>query len=320
MLRKLKKTGGYDACISFLFSANAANVLSGHGCRTIISTRNNMSASSWGSVINKHIIDLAIRMLYNHADCNVAISKGVEEDLAIRYGIRRNRLLTIYNGYDIPGIQQKALEGTVERNSDEFVISTCGRLEFQKGQWHLIRCIYFLKEKYPNIRLDILGRGSYYEYFEEMIEKGNLRQNVRLLGFQENPFRWIGESDIFVFPSQHEGFGNALVEAMACKVPCIATDFRSGAREILAPDTELSRVCKDKVEWAKYGVITPVCSDRKLWFEPLEKEEQCLKEAIEAFILDRTLCDKYSELSQERAKMFSVETIVKEWAELICQR
>ena len=57
--------------------------------------------------------------------------------------------------------------------------------------------------------------------------------------------------EIFILNSRYEGMSNALLEAMACEIPIISTDCKAGTREILAPDTDLTKNTKE-IEKAKY--------------------------------------------------------------------
>ena len=94
-----------------------------------------------------------------------------------------------------------------------------GRLTRPKGQWHLIRALSYVKKEIEDVKLLILGQGELKGYLKELVDKLDLRNNVEFLGYQRNPFKYIASSDLFVFSSLYEGFGNVLVEAMACGVP-----------------------------------------------------------------------------------------------------
>ena len=79
----------------------------------------------------------------------------------------------------------------------------------------------------------ILGEGEQRSELEELINSLDLKNNVKLLGFVDNPYAWMSHAAVFVLSSINEGFGNVIVEAMACGTPIVSTDCPSGPSEIL---------------------------------------------------------------------------------------
>ena len=237
-LIKLKKTGNYDVCLSFMESANIVNILTGGKCDIIISIRGYISSRK--SFQYKWIANPMMRLLYNYADQIIAISEGVKDDLIRRYTVNPGLIRTVYNIYDTNFLQKESQEENFffRREEGRFYFLTSGRNVQVKGQWHLIRAFSEVAKKNAQARLVILGTGELEDYYVNLIEGYHIQDRVYLLGFLNCPFRIAGQCDVFVFPSLHEGFGNALIENMACGLPVIASDFRSGAREVLAPDTD----------------------------------------------------------------------------------
>ncbi|UIY28919.1 glycosyltransferase [Neorhizobium galegae] len=82
-------------------------------------------------------------------------------------------------------------------------------------------------------RLTIVGEGDERGNLEALIEALNLSQDVSLPGHNPDPLSILSQASLFVSSSSHEGLGNALIEAMACGVPVVATDAPYGPREIL---------------------------------------------------------------------------------------
>lgn len=87
-LRQLKKRGNYQACVSFLDSANVANILSGKRfCRIILSVHSSLKQSAKLPQY-KYIVNPLVRLLYNYADRIVAVSEGVRKELVNYLGLR----------------------------------------------------------------------------------------------------------------------------------------------------------------------------------------------------------------------------------------
>jgi glycosyltransferase involved in cell wall biosynthesis len=95
-----------------------------------------------------------------------------------------------------------------------------------------------------SVRLIILGEGELREELGDIINRLSLNKDVDLHGFVDNPFSFMRHSDLFILSSAWEGLPGALIQAMACGVPVVATDCRSGPAEIL--------------ENGKWGRLVPV--------------------------------------------------------------
>lgn len=317
-LNKLKRTGNYDACISFMDNSNIANILTGSKfCKVIISERTTLSQIKCKEY--KYKIRPLAKMLYKKADKIVAVSRGVADDLNINFNVPINKLITIYNGYDINYIYDKSNEQLdLKFDSSFFIFLNIGRLDESKGQWHLIRAFAAVQEMHPESRLIICGQGPYIDLLQKIVNDYNLQEKVFFLGFVKNPYAISRASDAFVFPSMYEGMPNAMIENMVCGLPIIASDFRSGAREILAPNTDYKYQVKDNIEMAEYGIILPVCSGRKrLDSKELEKEEELLSEAMIKIIESKELRTHYKEQSLKRAQDFLIDKKVVQWLELM---
>ncbi len=249
----------------------------------------------------------------------------------LRDTLNPEKIITIYNPLDLTEINSKVREPLehCEKIFNYPVIITSGRLTKQKAQWYLLRIFKELKRSYPELKLVILGDGELKNYLVTLSKELELKTfvgdknttsdtfDVYFLGFQKNPFKFIARSKLFVFPSLWEGFGNVLVEAMACGVPVVSSDCRSGPREILAPDTDFEYQT-EKPEFAKYGVLMPVF---KLKFkkanEPLDEIEKMWVEVISEFLQKENLRQEYAHKAKERATDFDIEKIIEEYRKVL---
>lgn len=320
-LRRLKRSGEYSAVFSFMDSANVANILTGKkNCRVIASVHCALTRNSTNPNYRLIVFPL-VRLLYKYADRVIAVSEGVKKDLEDNLGYREENLVTIYNGFDIDSIIKDSLEPVSQDDAKLLdsrpVLATMGRLCRQKAYGHLIRAMKLVVEEYPECRLLIMGEGPDEQYLKELTEVFGLNDNVVFTGFLSNPFRILRNSDIYVMSSIYEGLPSALIEACALGVPCVSTDFHSGAREILAPGLDIDDLCKDRYIEAEYGILTPVCDDCEYdALHPITAEEKMLAEAIIHLLKDEALRKRYSESGAECAGRFDADTMAEKWMAL----
>lgn len=311
-LKKLKEERNFDYSISFLVVADMVNVFSRSSKKekTIISIRNNESVEYKDNWFRRTQVKIALKL----SDYIVAISREVEEDLKLNFNVPSKKLSTIYNPCVINMKNEKIDESIFVENK---TVITLGGLKYQKGQWHLIRAFSKVVESIPDARLLIFGKGDYKEYLESIISNYNLTNNIKLCGYVMNPHDYVVHSDVFVFSSIFEGLGNAMMETLKCSIPVISTDYSCGAREILAPNSDFMKKVEDKIDYAQYGILVPVCDGTKYTNEKLTFEEELLADAIIEVLTNKKLRDKYSEMAKIRASNFEIENIVSQWYDLL---
>jgi len=317
-LRAIKRQYAIPICVSFLPIPNLLNIVSGNSGKTIVSIRNYISKRNL--LLKDRFYNSFFRLLHNRADLIVAVSMGVKEDLTNTYGISRNKIVVIYNPYDIEQIKRsgdETLVGSFQGTFNKPVIITVGSLTGQKGHHHLIRAFKKVKEHHRDAKLMILGKGDLEDRLRRLALDCDLEDDVLFPGFQDNPFMFIQRSSLFILPSLYEGFPNALVEAMVCGTPVIAADCRSGPREILAPETDSNKETKS-IEFAPYGVLVPVCDGiERNATDPLTPEEEMMAESMITLLNDQELRENYARMARERADDFGLEKIIYMWEEIL---
>lgn len=309
---KLKKDLGITHCISFLNQPDLLNVLTVGRGKAIVSVRNNMSS------LNKNAFTKAKdTFIFRRADRIVALSQGAKEDLERFYGIDGSKIDVIYNACDVETIQERSREAVEPELAELFLegktVITAGRLTRQKGQWHMIRAFRRVAEEVPESRLLILGQGEKEDYLKQLTRDCSLSGRVHFLGYQKNPYAFLTKGDIFVFSSLFEGFGNILLEAMACGLPIVSTDCVVGPRELLEPGTGYDALTKE-IFHAENGILVPVCDGTEYTAEaPLTREENCLAEALIGLLRDPEKREAYRDRSQIRIRDFSADEITAQW-------
>lgn len=112
-------------------------------------------------------------------------------------------------------------------------IASFGRLSRQKDHWLLIRAFARIASEYPQVRLQIFGQGEERAELERLIAQLGLCGSVRLMGSTDNVLERMLQADIFVLSSAYEGLPNALMEAMAVGLPCVATRCPTGPGDLI---------------------------------------------------------------------------------------
>jgi glycosyltransferase involved in cell wall biosynthesis len=228
------------AILSALTHMNLATIvaarLSGVGARVVVSERNQISAKAqaaqgpWQRALYR-----AVPLVYRAADRVVAVSNGVADDLTQFGRLPGGKVRVIHNPVFDPDIERLARaaprHGWFEEGGPPIVVAV-GRLHRQKGFDTLLRAFAIARAQ-VDCRLVILGEGSERALLMQQAEQSGLGYDIDMPGFCENPFALMARAGAFVLSSRWEGFPNALVEAMACGAPVIATDCPSGPREIL---------------------------------------------------------------------------------------
>lgn len=170
------------------------------------------------------------------------------------------------------------------------VISTVGRLVPQKDHPTLIRAFAQVLQRFPELELIIYGEGEDRKKIQYLIRSLGLEGKVRLLGRTKEVQSALLNSDLFVFPSRHEGFPNALSEALALGIPTIASNCLGNT---------------DLVQHGDNGLLFPV------------GDVDALVHEITRLIQDRDLRKKLSHSAKESVKSYDEKTVMALWDELI---
>lgn len=178
----------------------------------------------------------AYRVLYRQADAIVCQSDAMVRDMAA-LGVPREKLTRIYNPVAVERVKALASEPdpdpAIGDGNGEPRLVSLGRLSHQKGFDVLLDALVAVRARRPGTTLRIFGDGDQRPALEAAIQRLGLAGAVQLPGFRDNPYSAIAAADLFVSSSRYEGFSNAIVEALACGIPVVATDCPSANREVL---------------------------------------------------------------------------------------
>lgn len=184
--------------------------------------------------IKLECIRLAMKLLLPSADHIVAVSEGVALDLKQDLLLSRTDTIVIHNPIVAPDFEVRMHRPQTWPWMDHHLptIIFVGRLSAEK-RLHLLLDSFQSLITHTPARLLIVGTGPMRQEIERRIQRDGMESCCKLMGFIDNPLPLISAADVLVLCSDYEGFGNVLVEAMACGTQVISTECPSGPAEIL---------------------------------------------------------------------------------------
>jgi N-acetylgalactosamine-N,N'-diacetylbacillosaminyl-diphospho-undecaprenol 4-alpha-N-acetylgalactosaminyltransferase len=289
-LKRISKKENIKFVLSVLNRANYVNIITKLlGCKhkCLISERNTPSYVYSSYTLTDIINRFLIRKLYPNSDKIIAISEGVKTDLITNFNIPEKLIDVIYNPIDIDAIKKQSEEKIEHRwLNDESLktIISVGRLEKQKNHTLLIRSFQEVRSRLPDTRLIILGEGNERKNLHQLLSDLKLESYVELPGVFDNPFAYLSKANVFVLSSDFEGFGNVIIEAMACNCPVISTDCPSGPNEIISNNEN--------------GILVPVGDRDKL------------SNAIISLLRNKPYRELLANNAQKRVRDFNLDNIM----------
>lgn len=169
-----------------------------------------------------------------------------------------------HNIIDTEAVIRKGKEPVTEVIFPEksIILGSVGRLTHQKGYLRLISVLGNLKSEGYGFQFYLLGKGEQEQSIREAIRKNNLENEVHLLGFRENPYKFITKFDLFIGSSYYEGFSLVICEAAILGIPAIAT-FVSGLDEITNTRNQYSYTVENS-EQGLYTGLRKLLDDRSI--------------------------------------------------------
>ncbi|MCR4319051.1 MAG: glycosyltransferase family 4 protein [Candidatus Brocadiaceae bacterium] len=168
-----------------------------------------------------------------------AVSNRVKKEIVSNYGVPEADIEVIYNGVDTETFhpQNKERYGNEIRKifnikSDEKVILFLGTGFERKGLTLLMHACAIIKDSHPDTKLLVVGKDNNVQKHVRLSRELGISNRVIFTGPQSDVKRFYAASDIFVFPTLYEPFGNVCLEAMASGLPVI-TSRLNGASEIM---------------------------------------------------------------------------------------
>lgn len=232
-------------------------------------------------------------------DILVTICNDLKEKTGILYPFLKNKLVRIYNPFDIERIKKLAMtfEGIesekIKYLKESYIVAVARLDNYSKDFYTLLRG--FKKAKVSGIKekLFILGEGEEKEQILKWIEELDLQDEVILMGGQRNPYVWMKNSQLFVHSSRFEGLPTVLIESMICETVVVSSDCPTGPKEILKN--------------GEYGKLYPVGDFNKLG------------EILIEMLKEKKKIDEFKEKLELRIQDFSKENSIRSIEKILRQ-
>ena len=231
---------------------------------------------------------------YRSFDRIVFVAKTVRESFERVAGESFPNGVVLYNTIDSDMILTKALEKLPDHvfSDDEFKIVSVGRIIDAKGFDRLAHVQKALKAEGYHTHVYILGTGKDRERLEAYAAENGISDSFSFLGFQENPYPYVANADLFVCSSRREGFSTAVTEALVLGVPVVSTNC-SGACELFGDNDE-------------YGIV-------------VDQDEEALLAGIKRLLDEPELLAHYRGQAVIRGKTFLAENTVRAVEEMLTE-
>lgn len=223
----------------------------------------------------------------------IALTREMKEDY-IQYGFKEEKIFVINNMVDLDYIDQK-IKKSCEKcdwfDGNQFkVIIANARMVPEKRYDILIKAFEIICNSHSEVRLIIIGDGPLRKQIEKMVPV-EIIERVRFLGFQNNPYYYMSHANVFVLTSDYEGFPNVLIEALACGLPAVTTDCKTGPKEIIENGVDGWVVGRGNAEAIAMRI------------------EQLLNDPIEL--------DKLSRNARKKAQFYRTDFVAKQYIQLL---
>lgn len=185
-------------------------------------------------VLNK----IKLTIIYAKAEMIVFVSKYLQKYFKNLAYIQPRKSKCIYNGIPLPrnqNIDAYKAKSILGFSVNDRLVTAIGNLRPVKGYDILLKAAKIVVSKHPDVKFVVAGRATddfYLSFLLRICQNLKLEKSFFFIGYQENTDIIYKASDLFVLPSLSEGFSLSTIEAMAHKLPIIATKS-GGPEEIL---------------------------------------------------------------------------------------
>ncbi|MBZ5523673.1 MAG: glycosyltransferase [Acidobacteriia bacterium] len=271
------------------------------GCPVLVSSRRDLG------ILRSTKHRMAYKLFRRLYDKVLTVSPQVRDFCIQTDGLDPQRVQTLFNGLEMSPIDaapsREMMRWKHAMRDDLPIIATVANIRRVKGIDVLVRAASLVCSRYPQALFLVIGEPSEQDYCRELenaVHSLGLAGNFRFMGSREDIFSLLRMSDVFCLPSRSEGFSNALLEAMACRLPSVATDV-GGNREAVE-DGQTGFIVASE-DWQEMGRrILVLLDDRELATTMGRRAEAVVRQKFTAEAMMKDLIEIYNGLLQAKGR------------------
>jgi len=237
----------------------------------------------------------------NNVDALIAISEGVKEVL-MKGGIREEVIEVIPSGIDFSPYEEASSSDYLRREFSfapgDYLVGIVAHLAEHKGHKYLIQATKLLKEHTNKIKIIIVGGGPLKYELDEQAKDLKVKDIVYFLGFREDIPQILSSLDLFVLSSFLEGMGSSLLDAMACRLPVVAT--RTGGIPEVVVHRKTGLLVSPRSPSALAKAILKLYEDRELASRLGQKGYEVVRQKFSAEAMAEKIIDLYERIAARK--------------------
>jgi len=241
------------------------------------------------------------RKYMRNVDAIIAVSEGVKEVL-VEGGIDPGVIRIIPDGTDFSEFAEASSSDYLRKElsfaPDDYLVGIVAHLADHKGHKYLIRATKILKEKAPKIKVIVVGEGPLMMELNKLVKEIKVEDMVFFLGFREDIHQILASLDLFVLSSYLEGMGSSLLDAMAHRLPVVATQV-GGIPEVVKQNETGLLVPPRKPE-ALARAILRVYNNKELASRLGLKGFEVVRQKFSAEAMAEKIIQVYEEISRKK--------------------
>ena len=215
--------------VLFSFQANIYSIIVAKIFGIKVISRSNSSPSGWTKNPLKNFI---FKFFFKFTDQIIVNSFEFKKQLDKKFSIKSKVIYNPLNIKEIKNKSKKKINFNFFKEKKTLKLINIGRLTDQKDHFTLLKAFKII-EKNIKTKLLIIGYGTNKKKILEFIKINKLKHKIKLLGFKENPFPYLKQSDALILSSIYEGLPNVILEAISLKKFVISSSCPTGPKEIL---------------------------------------------------------------------------------------